>query len=205
DATSPRLWVARRPGTREDRRMRVVVAGSSGLIGTALVSLLRQGDHEVLRLVRRRPAGPDERSWDPSAATIDPGALAGADAVVNLCGSAMTAGRWTGERKQAIRDSRIGPTEVLAATVAEHRVPVLINASGVNYYGDTGDREVDEHALPGSGFLTDVCREWEAATMPAQRTGARVVLLRPGPVLSPSCGLMGQLKPLFALGLGGRL
>lgn len=185
--------------------MRVVIAGSSGLIGTALVSLLRQGDHEVLRLVRRRPAGPDERSWDPSAATIDPGALDGAGAVVNLCGSAMTAGRWTGERKQAIRDSRIGPTEVLAAAVAEHGVPVLVNSSGVNYYGDTGDREVDEHAQAGSGFLADVCREWEAATLPAQRAGARVVLLRTGPVLSPSGGLMGQLKPLFALGLGGRL
>ncbi len=185
--------------------MRVVIAGSSGLIGTALVSLLRQGDHEVLRLVRRRPSAPDERSWDPSAATMDSGALAGADAVVNLCGSTMTAGRWTGERKQAIRDSRIAPTEVLAAAVAEHRVPVLLNASGVNYYGDTGDHEVTEHAPSGSGFLADVCREWEAATAPAQRAGARVVLLRTGPVLSASGGLLGQLKPLFALGLGGRL
>lgn len=185
--------------------MRVVVAGSSGLIGTALVALLRQGDHEVVRLVRRRPAAPDEYSWDPATATIDPDALEGADAVVNLCGSAMTAGRWTGERKQAIRDSRVGPTEVLASAVAEYRVPVLVNASGVNYYGDTGDREVDEHAPPGSGFLADVCREWEAATGTAQRAGARVVLLRTGPVISPSGGLMGQLKPLFALGLGGRL
>lgn len=185
--------------------MRVVIAGSSGLIGTALVSLLRQGDHEVLRLVRRRPSAPDERSWDPSAATMDSDALDSADAVVNLCGSAMTAGRWTGERKQAIRDSRIAPTEVLAAAVAEHRVPVLVNASGVHYYGDTGDHEVAEHAPAGSGFLADVCREWEAATAPAQRAGARVVLLRTGPVLSASGGLLSQLKPLFALGLGGRL
>lgn len=185
--------------------MRVVIAGSSGLIGTALVALLRQADHEVVRLVRRRPSAPDEHGWDPSTATIDPQALDGADAVVNLCGSAMTAGRWTGERKQAIRDSRVGPTEVLASAVAEYRVPVLVNASGVNYYGDTGDHEVDEHAPPGSGFLADVCREWEAATRAAQRAGARVVLLRTGPVISPSGGLVGQLKPLFALGLGGRL
>lgn len=185
--------------------MRVVVAGSSGLIGTALVSLLRQGDHEVLRLVRRRPSAPDERRWDPSAATMEADALLGADAVVNLCGSAMTTGHWTGERKQAIRDSRIGPTEVLAAAVAEHQVPVLVNASGVGYYGDTGDREVDEHASAGSGFIAEVCREWESATAAAEHAGARVVRIRTGVVVSPSGGLMGQLKPLFAVGLGGRL
>jgi len=185
--------------------MRVVVAGSSGLIGTALVSLLRQGEHEVLRLVRRRPSAPDERRWDPAAATMDSDALDGADAVVNLCGSAMANGRWSGETKQVIRDSRIGPTEVLAVAVAEQQVPVLVNASGTGYYGDTGDREVDEGAAAGSGFLAEVCREWEAATLPAQRAGARVVRLRTGMVISPSGGLMGQLKPLFALGLGGRL
>ncbi len=185
--------------------MRVAIAGSSGLIGTALVSLLRQGGHDVLRLVRRRSGAPDERAWDPSVATMDADTLDGTDAVVNLCGSSIATGRWTGERKQAIRDSRIGPTEVLATAVAEHRVPVLVNASGVNYYGDTGDREVDEHAPMGSGFLAEVCRDWEAATTAAERSGARVVRVRTGPVISPSGGLMGQLKPLFALGLGGRL
>ncbi|MGH3887930.1 MAG: TIGR01777 family oxidoreductase [Pseudonocardiaceae bacterium] len=185
--------------------MRVAIAGASGLIGTALVSLLRQAGHDVFRLVRRRPAAPDERAWDPSAATMDADALDGTDAVVNLCGSPLATGRWSGERKQAIRDSRIGPTEVLAAAVAEHRVPVLVNASGVNYYGDTGDREVDEHAPLGSGFLAEVCRDWEAATATAERAGARVLRVRTGPVISPSGGLVGQLKPLFALGLGGRL
>ncbi|HKR50698.1 MAG TPA: TIGR01777 family oxidoreductase [Pseudonocardiaceae bacterium] len=185
--------------------MRVAIAGGSGLIGTSLVSLLRQAGHDVLRLVRRRPGAPDERAWDPLAATMEGGTLEGTDAVVNLCGSPMATGRWSGERKQAIRDSRIGPTEVLATAVAEHRVPVLVNASGVGYYGDTGDHEVDEHAPLGSGFLAEVCRDWEAATAAAERAGARVVRLRTGPVISPSGGLMGQLKPLFALGLGGRL
>ncbi|MGH3870643.1 MAG: TIGR01777 family oxidoreductase [Pseudonocardiaceae bacterium] len=185
--------------------MRVVIAGASGLIGTALVALLRQAGHDVLRLVRRRPGGPDERVWDPSAATMDTAALDGTDAVVNLCGSPMATGRWSGERKQAIRDSRIGPTEVLAAAVAEHRVPVLVNASGVGYYGDTGDREVDETAPGGSGFLAEVCRDWEAATAAAERAGTRVVRVRTGLVISPSGGVMGQLKPLFAVGLGGRL
>lgn len=185
--------------------MRVVIAGSTGLIGTALVSLLRQAGHEVIRLVRKRPAAPDERAWDPSAAIMQPDALDGADAVVNLCGSPMANRRWSGEYKQAIRDSRIGPTEVLAAAVAEARVPVLVNGSAVGYYGDTGDRVVDEKAGAGSGFLADVVQDWEAATAAAQRAGARVALARTGLVISPSGGLMGQLKPLFALGLGGRL
>ncbi|MGH3772236.1 MAG: TIGR01777 family oxidoreductase [Pseudonocardiaceae bacterium] len=185
--------------------MRVAIAGSSGLIGTALVSLLRQAGHDVLRLVRRPPCAPDERAWDPSAATMDAGTLEGTDAVVNLCGAAIATRRWSGEVKQAIRDSRIGPTEVLATAVAEHRVPVLINASGVGYYGDTGNREVDEIAPAGSGFLARVCRDWEAATAVARRAGTRVVRVRTGLVISPSGGLLGQLKPLFALGLGARL
>lgn len=185
--------------------MRVVIAGSSGLIGTTLVPLLRQAGHDVLRLVRRPARAPDERTWDPPAATMDAGTFESVDAVVNLCGSAMGNRRWSGEVKQVIRDSRIGPTEVLAAAVAEHRIPVLVNASGVGYYGDTADRVVDESAPMGSGFLARVCRDWEAATAAAENAGARVVRARTGLVISPSGGLMGRLKPLFAVGLGGRL
>ena len=185
--------------------MRVVIAGSSGLIGTTLVALLRQAGHDVLRLVRRPARAPDERAWDPLAATMDAGSLKGVDAVVNLCGAALGNRRWSGEVKQAIRDSRIVPTEVLAAAVAEHRVPVLVNASGVGYYGDTGDRQVDESAPLGSGFLAQVCRDWENATAAAERAGARVVRARTGLVIAPSGGLMARLKPLFAVGLGGRL
>jgi uncharacterized protein (TIGR01777 family) len=185
--------------------MRVVIAGSSGLIGTALVALLRQAGHDVLRLVRRPARTPDERTWDPPSATMDAGTFEGVDAVVNLCGSAMGDRRWSGEVKQAIRDTRIVPTEVLAAAIAEHGVPVLVNASGVGYYGDTGDRQVDERAPLGSGFLAQVCRDWESATAAAEHAGARVVWVRTGLVISPSGGLMGRLKPLFALGLGGRL
>lgn len=185
--------------------MRVVIAGSSGLIGTALVALLRQAGHDILRLVRRPPRAPDERAWDPPSATMEAGTLEGVDAVVNLCGSAMGNRRWSGEVKQAIRDTRIVPTEVLAAAIAEHGVPVLVNASGVGYYGDTGDRQVDESASLGSGFLAQVCRDWESATAAAEQAGTRVVRARTGLVISPSGGLMGRLKPLFALGLGGRL
>lgn len=185
--------------------MRVVLAGSAGLVGTALVPLLRQGGHDVVRLVRRRPTAPDERGWDPPAGRIDDDALEGADAVVNLCGVGIGDKRWTGEYKQQLRDSRVVPTEVLAAAVAERGVPVLLNASGADYYGDTGEHTVDETDPAGRSFLAGVCRDWEAATASAQDAGARVVVTRSGVVISRSGGLVGQLRPVFALGLGGRL
>ncbi|WP_300014037.1 TIGR01777 family oxidoreductase [Pseudonocardia sp.] len=186
--------------------MRVVIAGSSGLIGTALVSHLREAGHDVLRLVRRAPAAPDERGWDPPAGRVDDGTFDGVDAVVNLCGNPQAPRPWTGAYKQAMRDSRLVPTEVLAAAVAEHRVPTLVNASGINYYGDTGPDAVDEKGPAGTtGFLTVLSRDWEAATAPAAAGGARVVPMRTGLVLSPSGGLLGTLRPLFRMGLGGRL
>lgn len=185
--------------------MRVVIAGSSGLIGTALVSDLRSAGHDVLRLVRRAPAAPDERRWDPPAGRIDDGTFDGVDAVINLNGVGIADRPWSGARRQLIRDSRTVPTEVLAAAVAQRRVPAFLSGSAVGYYGDAGGRAVDESAPPGSGFLAEVCREWEAATQKAQDAGARVVLLRTGLVLSPAGGLLGTLKPLFKLFLGGRL
>jgi len=181
------------------------VAGSSGLIGTALVAHLRQTGHEVLRLVRRSPAAPDERGWDPPAGRVDAGTFDGVDAVVNLNGVGIGDRPWSGARKQQIRDSRNVPTEVLATAVAEHGVPALLSASGINYYGDTGDREVDESAPVGRGFLAEVCQDWEAATKPAVAGGARVVLLRSAPVLSTSGGTLSRLRPLFSLFLGGRI
>lgn len=185
--------------------MRVVVAGSSGLIGTSLVPALRSAGHEVLRLVRRHPQAPDERGWQPRDDWIEPGALDGADAVVNLCGAGIGEKRWTAERKALLLDSRTAPTSLLARTIARAGVPALINGSAVGYYGHTGSTEVTEDSPPGTGFLADLCRRWEAATLPASEAGARVVLARTGLVLSPSGGLLGQLKPLFRLALGGRL
>lgn len=183
--------------------MRVLVAGSSGLIGTALVAHLRSSGHEVVRLVRRSTAAPDERRWDPPAGWIEEGALAGVEAVVNLGGVGIGDRPWTGARSQLVRDSRNVPTEVIAGAVAEHGVPTLVSASAVGYYGDAGPDPVDEAAPSGQGFLADVCRDWEAAAAPAQ--GARVVLLRTGPVLSPAGGVLGRLRPLFAGFLGARL
>jgi uncharacterized protein (TIGR01777 family) len=185
--------------------MRVVIAGSSGLIGTELVSALRRQGHEVLRLVRREASAPDERSWDPPAERIDDGALDGADAVINLCGAPVAGGRWSAARKQVLLDSRVEPTEVLATAVADKGVPVLINASAVGFYGDTGDRPVDESAPAGQGFLAGLCKEWEAATKPAEDAGARVVRQRSGLVLSERGGLLGPLRTIFSLMLGGRL
>lgn len=185
--------------------MKVTVAGSSGLIGTALVAALRAQGHEVRRLVRRQVAGRDEFRWAPEQGVLDSRAFDGVDAVVNLCGAGIGDARWSGAYKQLLRDSRIGTTDVLARAVADRSVPILVNASAVGWYGDTGERAVDETAPPGTGFLADLCRDWENATAPARTASTRVVLLRTGNVLAPRGGLLGRLRPLFALGLGGRL
>jgi len=183
----------------------VAIAGSSGLIGAALIAALRSADRRVLRLVRRDPSNPDEVRWDPERGEFDPAALGGVDAVVNLCGAGVGDKRWSGAYKQELRDSRIDPTEVISAAVVEAGVPVLVNASAVGYYGDTRSAVADESAPAGSGFLAQLCVDWEAATATARDAGVRVVLARTGLVLSPSGGLLAKLKPLFALGLGGRL
>lgn len=183
----------------------IAIAGSSGLIGSALVAALRAADHRVVRIVRRTPANSGEVHWNPESGEFDASALNGVDAVVNLCGINIGQRRWSGAFKQNLRDSRITPTEVLAAAVAEAGVGVLVNASAVGYYGNTKDRQVDESASAGSGFLAQLCQDWEAATAAAQQVGARVVLARTGLVLAPSGGVLGRMRPLFSLGLGARL
>lgn len=183
----------------------VAIAGSSGLIGSALVSALRAADHRVLRIVRRAPANSDELHWNPGSGEFDPAGLEGVDAVINLCGVNIGEKRWSGAFKQSLRDSRIGPTEVISSAVADAGVPVLINASAVGYYGDTRGRVVDETAPAGGGFLARLCIDWESAALAAEDAGARVVLARSGLVLSPGGGVLARLRPLFALGLGGRL
>jgi hypothetical protein len=183
----------------------VAIAGSSGLIGSALVTALRTADHQVLRIVRRTPASASELHWDPDSGELDAGALHGVDAVVNLCGTNIGRRRWSGAFKQNLRDSRITPTEVLSTAVADAGVGVLVNASAVGYYGDTKDRTVDETASPGTGFLAQLCEDWEAVTAPAGAAGARVVLARTGVVLAATGGALRQLRPLFSVGLGVRL
>lgn len=183
----------------------IAIAGSSGLIGSALVYALRATDHRVLRIVRRAPSNADEVFWNPDTGEFDPSALDAVDAVVNLCGVNVGDKRWSGAFKQCLRDSRIGPTEVLSTAVVEAGVPALINASAVGYYGDTGSRTTDETAAAGRGFMAQLCEDWEAATAFAERDGTRVVLVRTGLVLAPSGGILSRIRPLFSLGLGARL
>jgi uncharacterized protein (TIGR01777 family) len=183
----------------------IAIAGSSGLIGSALVYALRATDRRVLRIVRRAPSNPDEVFWNPDAGEFDSSSLAGVDTVVNLCGVNIGQKRWSGAFKQGLRDSRIDPTEVLSSAVVEAGVRTLINGSAVGYYGDTGGRTTDETAPAGHGFMAQLCEDWEAATSVAQRDGTRVVLARTGLVLSPSGGILGRIRPLFSVGLGARL
>jgi uncharacterized protein (TIGR01777 family) len=183
----------------------IAIAGSSGLIGSALVTALRASDNRVVRIVRRAPSNADELHWNPQTGEFDPDALRSVDVVVNLCGAGIADKRWSGAYKQQLRDSRIVPTEVLSAAVAEAEVGVLLNASAVGFYGDTGDRVVDETAPVGTGFLARLCEDWEAATLPAQQAGVRVVRARTGLVISPNRGVLSRLRPLFSLGLGARL
>jgi uncharacterized protein (TIGR01777 family) len=183
----------------------IAIAGSSGLIGSALAAAVRAADHKVLRIVRRTPANSEELHWNPQSGEVDVDALTDVDAVVNLCGVNIGQRRWSGAFKQSLRDSRIAPTEVLANAVVDAGVETLINASAVGFYGDTKDRVVDENDRAGRGFLAQLCEDWEAATLPAQYGGARVVLARTGLVLARAGGALRRLRPLFSTGLGARL
>ena len=183
----------------------IAIAGSSGLIGSALAAALRANDHSVLRIVRRTPANSEELYWNPESGEFDIDALTEVDAVVNLCGVNIGQHRWSGAFKQSLRDSRIAPTEVLSAAVADAGVETLVNASAVGYYGNTKDRVVDENDRAGKGFLAQLCEDWEAATLPAQYGGTRVVLARTGVVVAPSGGALRKMRPLFSFGLGARL
>lgn len=183
----------------------VAVTGSSGLVGSALTAFLRTGGHRVIQLVRRPARGGDERQWNPD--DPEPGLFDGLDAVIHLAGASI-AGRFTAEHRNAIRDSRIGPTRRLAEALGRTapRPPALISASAIGYYGyDRGDDVLTEDSDRGEGFLADVVAEWEAATAPAEQAGARVVRVRTGIVQSPRGGTLKLMRPLFSAGLGGRL
>ena len=183
---------------------RVLITGSSGLIGTALGAFLESGGYEVLRLVRRATKSPAEIAWNPAAGQIDADALEGFDAVIHLAGENIGAGRWTATRRQRIRDSRVASTALLCGTLGELRRPpaVLVSASAIGYYGD-GDGMADEAAPAGAGFLAAVTAAWEQAAEPARAAGIRVAHARLGPVLSPRAGMLNRLLPVFRAGAGG--
>jgi len=186
--------------------MRVVVAGSSGFLGTALRDRLARDGHQVFRLVRGEASTSTESSWDPYAGRVDDDLIDSADAVVNLAGAPIAHWPWTESYKRTLLDSRLSTTSLLAGAIARTGgTTALVNGSGIDAYGDTGDAVRDEQAPYGSTFLADVVRQWEAATAPAADAGARVVLLRTAPVLHADGGVLGLVKIPFLLGLGGRV
>ncbi len=189
--------------------MKVAITGSSGLIGTALTASLRAAGHEVVRLVRAAPTGPDTIAWDPLAKRggLDPAALAGVTAVVHLAGAGVADRRWTESYKAEVRNSRVqGTTALVSALTSMSQPPaVLLSGSAIGYYGDVTGREVDENSPNGAGFLAGVVRDWEAAANQAGQAGIRVVTMRTGLVLSPNGGVLARLLPLFRAGLGARL
>ncbi len=185
--------------------MKIAIAGSSGLIGTALVESLRADGHEVIRLVRRKSVATSEVTWDPANKQIDLASLSGVEVLINLAGAGVGDQRWTKKYKKLILSSRVQSTKTLANAALTIKPKVLINASAIGFYGDTGSREVNEDSAPGSGFLADVVKAWEDATAVASTAGIRVVNLRTGLVVSSQGGAWQRLLPIFKLGLGGKL
>ncbi|PIM72827.1 TIGR01777 family protein [Streptomyces sp. JV178] len=186
---------------------RVVIAGASGLIGSALARSLTADGYEVRRLVRRAPRAADEVRWDPEAQQVDVAGLEGCAALVNLAGAGVASRRWTDAYKETIRRSRVLGTRVLAEAVASLDTPpsVFVAGSAIGFYGDTGDRVVDESAPAGTGFLPTVCVEWEGAAKAASDAGVRTVFARTGLVVARGGGAWGPLFPLFKAGVGGRM
>jgi uncharacterized protein (TIGR01777 family) len=189
----------------EDVAMKVLVSGASGFVGEALLSALRDADHGVLRLVRRERGDGACVPWDPARGQLDPALLTGIEAAVNLSGENIATGRWTSEKKRRILESRVASTRVLSETLARlDPLPrVLVSASAIGFYGDRGGELLDEDSAPGTGFLAEVCQQWEAATEPARAAGIRVVLLRIGAVLDPAGGALAKMVFPFKMGLGG--
>lgn len=188
--------------------MDVLVSGSSGLIGSALRMELEGAGHRVVRLTRSGSvSGGDSVRWDPEGGVIDAAGIEGVDAVVHLAGESIAEGRWTAEKKRRIRESRAKGTRLLAETLAKLQAPpgVMVSASASGYYGDRGNELLREENAPGTGFLPDVVREWEASAEPAREAGIRVVHPRFGIVLSTGGGALAQTLPLFKAGVGGRI
>ncbi|MGO4187286.1 TIGR01777 family oxidoreductase [Pseudarthrobacter sp. TAF60_1] len=186
--------------------MHIVIAGASGLIGTHLSATLREAGHEVVTLVRRKPSSSAEIEWDPAAHRLDPAALAGADAVINLSGAGIGDRPWTRHRITELFTSRLSATRTLVDAMGRLDAPpgTFINQSASGYYGDSGSAQLQETASPGSSILARLCLEWEAAAHEAPAP-VRVLTTRTGIVLNRSGGALGRLLPLIRLGVGGPL
>ena len=201
--------LARHARYAQEPRLTVAVTGAGGLLGSALCALLTTGGHRVVRLVRsRQRVGPDALFWDPVNGEVDRAGLEreGVDAVVHLAGESISAPRWTAERKRRIRDSRVDGTRALSDAVASlPGIKTFVLGAAVGWYGGRGDEVLTEESARGTGFLADVCHEWEAATRRVEGAGVRTVKVRTGVVLSPAGGALATMLPAFLAGAGGRL
>jgi hypothetical protein len=184
--------------------LKILISGSSGLIGSNLVPFLTTAGHRVLRLVRRKPVNSEEVFWDPDLGILDVSGLNGIDAVIHLAGENIGEGRWSDEKKERIITSRINGTRLLVDTISKLAAPpkVLLSASAIGFYGNRGDRELRETDKAGPDFISKVCREWEAESFRAQQSGIRTVLLRIGVVVDPRGGALARLLPLYRVGIG---
>ncbi len=187
--------------------MKIAVSGSSGLIGSAFVKAAEARGDEVIRLVRHKPKTAQEVYWNPKTGEIDHLLLDGLDAIVHLAGAGVGDHRWSEKYKKEIYSSRVDSTRLIVKAISKmHKPPkVLVSASAIGYYGDTGSQLVDENSPAGSGFLAEVCLAWEAAAKPAKEFGVRIVHPRTGLVLSRKGGLLRKLYPIFFFGLGGKM
>jgi uncharacterized protein (TIGR01777 family) len=188
--------------------MKVLITGSTGLVGSTLIRSLKSEGYEIVRLVRSTPNDLGTQVyWDPEQGTINATQLEGLSAVVHLAGESIAEGRWTDEKKTRIRESRTKGTRLLSETLAklEQKPEVLVSASAVGFYGSRGDETLDEQSASGSDFLAEVCREWELATQSAAQAGIRVVNLRFGVILSGEGGALPKMLFPFRMGMGGKL
>jgi uncharacterized protein len=193
--------------------MKILVTGSTGLVGSALIPDLQRNGHTVCRLIRPghatksgTPSQGFDVTWDPATGELG-GAAVGADAVVNLAGAPIADERWTAERKKVLRDSRVETTRALVNALARMaaRPGVLISASAIGYYGDRGDEILRESSPSGTGFLSDIAREWESEALKAKALGIRLVLARFGIILAKQGGAFPKIAQPFRFGLGGKL
>lgn len=185
--------------------MKILITGSNGLIGSHLLGGLVANGHQILRLVRHDPRNADEIAWNPAAGALDAGRLNGVDAVIHLAGESIK-GRWTASKRNAILDSRVRGTSLLATALADMpNPPRAFLCASAAAYGDRGNEILTEASELGRGFLADICRAWEAATLPAARRGIRTVNLRFSMVLDSGGGALASMLTPFRMGLGGRL
>jgi uncharacterized protein (TIGR01777 family) len=187
--------------------MKILVSGSHGLVGSALVKSLVKDEHEVVRLVRHDPRSGSEIKWHPNQGQLNPQDIEGFDAVFHLAGESIASGRWDDEKKRAIRESRVKGTTLLSRTIAQLSQPpsVFLSASAIGYYGNRGDEVLTETSRPGNDFLSSVCVEWEQATRVASEQGIRTVLARFGIILDTEGGALAKMLTPFRMGIGGRV